>query len=169
MPEEIAKLVAEKAAAAANTDHQKSIKDRLRDIMDLFKVSRYRPLPTGSVFMDEDRLVRGGSIGNQTRSTGKGSSSKTNSGGGTGGNVYSVFEKVGGTPGKKIKPDPFPEVQWVTVNNGTRDPKDMEDRAAKYLQDLNLLLINADFSVFTDMIDFFSKGIQRSAGHHGGN
>lgn len=164
MPDEIAKLVAEKAAAAANTDHQRSIKDRLKDIMDLFKVSRYRPSPTGSVFIDEDRLIRGGNIGSQNRNTGKNNSSKPNTGGGTGGNVYAVFEKVDGTPGKKIKPDPFPQVQWVTVNNGTRDPKDMEDRAAKYLQEQNLLLINADFTVFTDMIGFFRKEYKDAPG-----
>jgi hypothetical protein len=157
MPEEIAKLVAEKAAAAANTDHQKSIKDRLKDIMDLYKVSRYRLTPTGTSFIDEDRLIRGGNIGTQNRTIGKTNTSKQNTGGGTGGNVYAVFEKVDGQPGKKIKPDPFPQVQWVSVTNETRDPKDMEDRAAKYLQDQNLLLINADFSVFTDMVSFFNK------------
>jgi len=157
MPDEIAKLVAEKAAAAANTDHQKSIKDRLKDIMDLFKVSRYRPSATGTVFIDEDRLVRGGNIGTQNRSSGTGGSSKTAAGGGTGGNVYAVFEKVDGTPGTKIKPDPFPQVRWVSATNGTRDSKDMDDRAAKYFQDQNLLLINADFSVFTDMMSFFRK------------
>jgi hypothetical protein len=157
MPEEIAKLVAEKAAAAANTDHQKSIKDRLKDIMDLFKVSRYRLTQNGSAFIDEDRLIRGGNIGSQNRGNGKNGTGKTQTGGGTGGNVYAVFEKVDGVQGKKIKPDPFPEVRWVTVANGTREPKDMEDRAAKYLQEQNLLLINGDFSVFTDMIGFFRK------------
>lgn len=100
MPEEIAKLVAEKAAGAANTDHQKSIKDRLKDIMELFKVSRYKPSPTGSAFIDDDRLVRGGNIGNQNRTTGKTNSLKTNSSGGTGGNVYAVFEKNDGAQGK---------------------------------------------------------------------
>jgi hypothetical protein len=164
MPDEIAKLVADKAAAAANTDHQNSIKERLKGIMDLFKVSRYRPSPTGSVFIDEDRLARGGGIGTQNRNPGKANSAKHNSGGGTGGNVYAVFEKIDGTQGKKVKPDPFPQVRWVTVSNGTRDPKDMEDRAAKYLQDQNVLLINADFTVFTDMVNFFKKDFNEAPG-----
>jgi hypothetical protein len=55
-------------------------------------------------------------------------------------------------------------VQWVTVTNGTRDSKDMEDRAAKYLQDQNILLINADFSVFTDMMNFFKREFKDIAG-----
>jgi hypothetical protein len=165
MPDEIAKLVAEKAAAASNTDHQKSIKDRLKDIMDLFKVSRYRLSTAGSVLIDEDRMIRGGNIGNQNRNACQsGSSSKHSGGGGTGGNVYAVFEKINGTQARKTKPDPFPEVRWVSVSNGTRDPKDMEDRAAKYLHDQNLLLINADFSVFTDMTGYFRKEYKDTPG-----
>ena len=34
---------------------------------------------------------------------------------GPAGNVYEVFEKSDGSPAKKIKPDPFPEVQRVTM------------------------------------------------------
>jgi len=33
----------------------------------------------------------------------------------------------------------------------------MEDRAAKFLDDKNLLLINADFRVFSDMVGHFEK------------
>jgi len=158
LPNEIAKLVAEKAAAAINTDHQKSIRERLKDIMDLFRISRYKPIASGSLFLDGDRLTRGGGIGNLTRQTEKNESSKTNSmGGGTGGNVYAVFEKVDGIPGKKVKPDPFPEVRWVSVKDGTREVGDIEDRAAKYLSDQNILFINADFTVFNDMVSYFRK------------
>ena len=68
-----------------------------------------------------------------------------------------MFEKVGGTLGRKVKPDPFPTVRWVSVKDGTREHGDIEDRAAKYLADQNLLLANADFRVFGDMIAFFSR------------
>lgn len=157
LPEEIAQLVAEKAAAAANTDHSKSIRDRLKEIMDLFKLSRYRPTPGGDALIDQERLVRGGQIGDQTQSPRMpGDGGRPGIAGGKGGNIYSVFEKVGGTPGKKIKPDPFPTVRWVSVKDGTREYGDIEDRAAKYLADQNLLLANADFRVFGDMIKFFA-------------
>jgi hypothetical protein len=43
------------------------------------------------------------------------------------------------------------------VKDGTREHGDIEDRAAKYLSDQNLLLANADFRVFGDMIAFFAK------------
>src|SRR5712691_7724021 len=158
LPDEIAQLVEEKAAAAANTDHARSIRERLKEIIDLFRLSRYRPTPGGDALIDEERLVRGGRVGDQSRgSRTSGDGGRTGPGGGAGGNVYAVFEKVGGTPGRKVKPDPFPTVRWVSVKDGTREYGDIEDRAAKYLADQNLLLANADFRVFGDMATFFSK------------
>jgi predicted acetyltransferase len=158
LPNEIAQLVAEKAAAASNTDHQKSIRERLKDIMSLFRISRYKATPDGNVYIDEASLVRGGSSGSNSRSSGKSESIGRNlSSGGTGGNVYAVFEKVDGILGKKVKPDPFPDVRWISVLDQTREYGDMEDRAAKYLIGQNILFINSDFTVFTDMIKFFKN------------
>jgi hypothetical protein len=158
LPDEIAELVAEKAAAAANTDHGQSIRDRLKEIIDLFKLSRYRPTPGGPTLIDEEVLVRGGRVSEVIREPRpRGDGGKPGGPGGASGNVYAVFEKVGGTPGKRVKPDPFPHVNWVSVKDGTREYGDIEDRAAKYLADQNLLLANADFRVFADMIAFFAK------------
>jgi hypothetical protein len=158
LPPEIAELVAEKAAAASNTDHSKSIRDRLKEILDLFKISRYRPTAGGTALIDEERLVRGGrTIDTIRESHVPSEGGKAGGAGGVAGNVYAVFEKPAGSPGKKIKPDPFPVVKWVTVKNGTREYGDMEDRAAKYHADQNLLLANADFRVFADMVAFFVK------------
>jgi hypothetical protein len=158
LPDEIAKLVAEKAAASADTDHGKSIRDRLKEIMSLFKLSRYRPTSGGDISIDEDRLVRGGRIGDRSHGTGaSGDGGRSGSVGGTAGNVYAVFEKANGTPGKRVKPDPFPTVRWVSVKDGTREYGFIEDRAARYLSEQNMLLANADFRVFEDMVAFFVK------------
>jgi hypothetical protein len=46
-----------------------------------------------------------------------------------------------------------PEVQWVSVENGTRTPPDLEDRAAKYLPQQDTIQANADFRVFNDMTE----------------
>lgn len=156
LPKEIAALVAEKAAAAAEEDHSKSIKERLKDILDIYKVSRYKPSPTGDVFIDNSELTRGGAprnVGTTRRKSGDSNGSV----GGPLGNVYAVFEKTDGVPAKKTHPDVFPEVRWVSTTNGTREPGDIEDRAAKYLREQNLLLINADFRVFVDMVNFFMQ------------
>lgn len=63
LPEELAKFVNSKAAAAANTDHEKAIRERLKEILDLFKLSRYRPASDGSAMIDAETLARGGQSG----------------------------------------------------------------------------------------------------------
>lgn len=44
----------------------------------------------------------------------------------------------------------------VIAADGSREPGDMEDRAAKYLQEQNLLFINGDFRAFIDMTKHFT-------------
>ena len=53
MPKRLAEFVCEKAAALTEKDHISSIKDRLKNVMDLYKVSRYRPVPAGVYLSDE--------------------------------------------------------------------------------------------------------------------
>jgi hypothetical protein len=155
LPKEIADFVAEKAAATVNTDHSATIRNRLKDILHLYEISRFKPAIKGPYTTDEDRVLSAGSkivhSGNRIiKESDKGNS-------GTGGNVYSIFQKNNGTPSTKVKPDPFPEVRWVSVKNKTREPGDIEDRAGKFLTEQNLLLINADFSAFTDLVDHFLR------------
>jgi len=164
MPEEIKKLVEEKAAGSAATDHTKSIRERLKDLLDLYKVSRYKPSSDGSVMMDDQRLIRSGlAPGISAGSDGGGQRGQQGAGTRSGnkdgelGNVYSIFEKTDGVPGKLTKSDPFPVTRWVSIKDGTREYGAIEDRAAQYLADQNLLLINKDFRVFVDMITHFVK------------
>ncbi len=48
-------------------------------------------------------------------------------------------------------------MKWVSVKDGTREYGAIEDRAASFLSDQNLLLVNADFRVFSDMMAHFAK------------
>lgn len=158
MPREIQKLIKEKAAEASDSDHARTIRERLKAILELYRVSRYRPLPSGDLVVDPQQLTRGGASSGRGRSgekDGDGASGATGSG--KSGNVYTLFEKKNGVPGQKVQPDPFPEVLWITVKNGTRISPDLEDRAARFLYDQNKLLVNADFRVFEDMIARFVK------------
>ena len=160
MPKQLAQFVSEKASALTERDHVSSIKERLKNVMDLFKVSRYRPAPAGVYLSDETSAVRVG----QSPFSG----SKSQGGGGVGkdvgvatkgqrdgevGNIYHLFEKKGGIPSDKLDADPFPTVRWVSIKDGGRTEDDgTEDKAATYISSQNTLLINADFRVFTDMI-----------------
>ncbi len=171
MPGELKEFIDEKGAAAASTDHTHSIRERLKSILSLYRLTRYRPSSAGEFMVDESQTARGGKTGNQqqnvasTRNPGSGQSKSV---GGKAGNVYSLFERKNGTPATRVRPDPFPHVAWVQVSDGTRAPGFLEDRAAKYLLDQNSLQINGDFRAFTDMIDHWclevgdKKGIRET-------
>ena len=159
MPKQLAEFVHEKAAAAVTEkDHLSSIKDRLKNVMDLYKVSRYRPAPAGVYLSDESSAVRvgrspfsgamsegGGGSGHEVGAATKGDRD------GEIGNIYHLFEKKEGVPSNKSAVDPFPVVIWVKKSGRTEDDG-MEDKAAKFIQNQNTLLLNADFRVFTDMV-----------------
>jgi Histidine kinase-, DNA gyrase B-, and HSP90-like ATPase len=172
MPKQLAEFIREKAAAITEKDHISSIKDRLKNVMELYKVSRYRPAPAGIYLSDESSSVRvGPSRYSGTRSEGGGgvgSEIGTASRGprdGEVGQIYHLFEKKGGVPSEKTTADPFPVVRWVSVKNGSRTEDDgMEDKAATYIPNQNTLMINADFRVFTDMIARLCKEKDVSVG-----
>ena len=63
-----------------------------------------------------------------------------------------------------IHPDVFPRVQWVSLKDGTRNPGDIEDRAARFMLEQNVLQINADFRVFGDMTNYWNREIGAKAG-----
>lgn len=160
MPKEIIDLMEEVASGSEANDHSQSIRDRLKAIMEMYRVSRYRPNPTGTMETDLGRPVTGGVPREQGQSNTGDSLSKGGSSGGSGGTVggiYSAFLKNGGEKADRVEPDIFPIVRWVSVNDKTRQPGDIEDRAARYVPEQNALLINADFRVFTDMVSFWWK------------
>jgi hypothetical protein len=162
MPEEIEALMAEVAAGTGSTDHSKSIRERLKPYRDLFRVSRYRRVKDGSLTIAQD--TEGGRprekdpTEKQQRKSGGGGM------GGRAGGVYALFAAESGNPGEEVRADPDPKVYWITVANGTRSRDQLEDRAAKYLATQNVLQINADFRIFTDMIDRWAERYSHVAG-----
>lgn len=149
-PAEIKKLMEEVTAGKVDSDHKQAIKDRLRQIRELMKISRYRPTSKGSL------SVTGEEPGGKAKEDGSTRGESGGRGGGRGGQaggVYALFVGDDGVPGEEIIPELDPQVVWISVLDGTRTPHLLEDRAAKYLPDLNLLQINADFRVFMDMIE----------------
>ena len=163
LPAPLQTLVEEVAAGASQVDHQKAIRERLRNILDLFRVSRYRPATDGEVHVDPARLQRSATRSGSA-SGGSPRDGRSRSTGGAAGGIYSVFLKKGGEPAQTVNPNLFPRTTWVSVQDGTREHGDMEDRAARYLIDQNTLLINADFRVFKDMIERWTKEVPLSAG-----
>lgn len=164
MPAEIRKLVDDTASASTGRDHREAIRDRLKQISELFKLSRYRPTPLGDFLIEDDVPHRGGKSTIEELERRSSRSSRPGGKGGRAGDVYAVFATETGQPAGKIKADPFPEVLWVSAEDGTREPGFLEDRAAKFLPDQNLLQINGDFRVFRDMVERWCRRYSEVAG-----
>lgn len=149
MPEEVKRLMEEIIAGASSHDHRAAIKERLRVVRDLFKISRYRPARAGKLHVVEE--TAGGSP--RQSDTERTANARTSGGrGGRAGGIYALFVDDQGNPGEEVEADVDPIVHWISVQDGTRTRDLLEDRAAKYLPDQNILQVNADFRVFTDMI-----------------
>ena len=109
LPPELKELVEEAGAKAADSDHSKSIRNRLKQIWDLLKISRYRKTTSGrhSVGLD---TVPGGEpkvLDELTHCNG----SKAGGRGGKAGDLYSMFLTSGGVPAKEISVACSTEVQ----------------------------------------------------------
>lgn len=170
MPDPIRKLMDDIASGAAGTDHSKSIRERLKSLIDLYRVSRYRPSPDGALRISEPHPTAGGQMVTSTIRGAEGGGGGRGRGvrGGPVGGVYSAFLKNDGVPGAQVKPDVFPEVKWVSTRDGTRERGDIEDKAARYLAEQHLLLINSDFRVFADMIEHWTERYEKEHGHTAG-
>lgn len=166
IPDEIKELMEEIASKASSPDHSKSIRDRLKALMDLYKVSRYKPSPNGALRIDDPAPGAGGRTSNPVTSGG-GSGGGRGQGGPVGG-VYSAFLKKAGQPGTRVRPDLFPQVVWVSLAEGTREPGEIEDKAARYLPEKHMLKINTDFRVFADMVQHWMEMYAKEHGERAG-
>ena len=155
-------MMEEIAAGSQSADHKKAIKERLRQIRDLLRISRYRRRRKGVVTVREveeevveevegpvktERSPRPPLPGTPEPGTPR------PGGGATRTERYfrSLVADVGVTV-EEVLDETDPDVRWVSADDGTRTPPDMEDRAAKYVPEGDLILINADFRGFADMV-----------------
>jgi hypothetical protein len=170
MPSELIALIERVGSASDSSDHSRSIWERLKAVRDIFRLSRYRAVRKGTLEIgaDEDRLGDDAAVDDTeldqdptldpdpdptpepepepepTTRRPRGPSKADQ--------LFSMFLKAGGVPGEEVEGEQGPRTKWLSVTNGTRTAGDMEDRAAKYLPEEDLILINADFRVFNDMI-----------------
>ncbi len=163
MPSEI-RAFQDRLAAAVPPESTDAIRDRLKAIRDLFTFSRYRQVKKGPFLLDENSLLPGGVGSDNSGGGGTGDGTRTGGGGrrtgrgtGPGTNIYALFQGTKGVPGVQTKNIVEPLTRWISVETGTRSPGDLEDRAAKYLNNQHLILINADFRVFKDMVERWCK------------
>ena len=162
MPEPIVRLMDRVAAGSTQNGNAQSIRDRLKQIQELFKFSRYRPNPDGRHRIDDQVPNTGGrSKTDGPDSGGAGGGSGGGGGGGRNsgrvGDIYSFFADTGTTAAEEVGGFVDPLVRWVSVKDQSRTSEFLEDRAAKYLPETNTIQANADFRVFRDMVDRWTR------------
>jgi hypothetical protein len=161
MPDNLVRLQEEIGAQAGEKDHKKAILERLKQIKELLRFSRFRPHKEGLVTVEPqtspgaDASPHGGHH-EGTREAGKK--------GGRAGDIYALYAESGEITADPIDIFDTPIPKWVSIDDGTRTPPDLDDRAAKFLLQQNLLMINADFRVFTDMIDRWTQAYSHIPG-----
>ncbi|MGF1472101.1 MAG: hypothetical protein ACFB50_10220 [Rubrobacteraceae bacterium] len=151
LPQEIRALIDEVAGRSLMADHKKSIRDRLKNLIDdLFNLKRYRRKAGGKHAVTEEVV---GGTPFENRNGAKNSEGSGGSSGGRAGGLYAVFADYSGDEGEEVQNDKFPSVQWVTEKDGSREPPDLDGRAARYLPEQNTLVANGDYLGFVSMID----------------
>jgi hypothetical protein len=163
MPDEIRKLVDEVSAGTSTGDFKQAIKDRLRQIQDLFKLSRFRPSRHGKALVNDEDTTLGGTS-TTTAEKRRGGASGGGGRGGRAGNVYALFLASQGSQAEELRVRQLPDVKWITATAGTRTPPDLDDRAARYIVQDNLVQANGDFRVFTDMVERWCKEYKHVTG-----
>jgi len=155
MPDELVQLQEEIGGQASERDHKKAILERLKQIKDLLRFSRFRPAKDGVSTIEPESSTHGGEP--VPRGGHRDGGHESGKKGGRAGDIYALFAEASAIAADPVDSFNEPETQWVAVEDHTRTPPDLDDRAAKYLLQQNLLMINADFRVFTDMVDRWTQ------------
>lgn len=149
MPEELVKFEKEAADKLGSNDYTDNLKDKLKDLLKFFKLGKYKKNPGGSIFVTDEEIES--ESGNVLLGNNKRQKKITSSPGKKHGEIkemLSMYEKKSQTKGNRVEADPYPEVKWVSLSEGTRDETEMVDRAARYHKNLNIVRANRDFSGF---------------------
>jgi hypothetical protein len=166
MPDQLIELQDQIGSRAGERDHKKAILERLKQIKDLLRFSRFRPTKSGSALVNPEYGSQGGEAGTQVIATREGGGAPGNKGG-RAGDIYALFAESGSVSADPLESFNEPRTQWVSTEDGTRTPPDLDDRAAKFLLQQNLLMINADFRVFTDMVQRWEEAYAHVPGAKG--
>jgi hypothetical protein len=155
LPEDLINLQDEISARASEKDHRKAILERLKYIHDLLRFSRFRAAKNGATPIAEGTGVSGVRASprqERTETESKPPRKRTQPN-----DVFALFAEAAQIYGAPTDDMHEPNTVWITEKDGSRTPPDLDDRAAKFLSERNLIMINADFRVFSDLVDRWKK------------
>lgn len=144
--------------------HDNSIRERLKSLRELFKLSRYKAAQNGHFIADPNSEAQFGTAGFLTGERTDKARQNLSGRGSTPGSIATallsqlVQEGENGVEAIKVEPDPFPKVQWTNEH----DSPQLVDRGAEYVPSSNLILANTNFSGVRDVIEYFSRTFQDS-------
>jgi hypothetical protein len=166
LPLEIEQLIANELAAADGKGEIEKIKERLKDVRRFFRLPRYRRATNGTDLTKDD------ASGREPETVTPRSRVKRNprvrpvvsSTTAAGANPADRNRRLAadGEPSAHVpNDDDDPHFIWVSLDGvnakAHRDPGEMEDRAATYIRQSNLIKGNADFRGFTDLVEHFAQ------------
>lgn len=156
MPDALREMMEDIVSRADTGSFADEVKRRLREMKDLLRMSRYRRTSAGTV------SVSGEAPGGVVRPAGRSLETKTHStasgAGGSAANLYAAYLAADGDQAEQLQNrDTTPEVRWVSVVDGTRDHGLLEDKAARYVPEQNLILANSDFRGFQRIIEVLGE------------
>lgn len=156
-PQEIRDYMDSIIAGTKGVDNSESIMERLKAYVKLFRLSRYRSQPGGPLRAGE-RVSGGrppGESNNSLESVQR--EPATHRPGSQTGDLLASMLAADGDEAAALPPaePPIPTVVWLSVSEGASIPDLLDDRAALYLPEDNLIQANGDFRVYTDMADYW--------------
>ncbi|MEZ5870753.1 MAG: ATP-binding protein [Nitratireductor sp.] len=156
-PSELTEFIKAKLSVGLKEDHQQSIRKRLAEVQEFYKLSRFRLDDKGQATTDPES-ESSARTGEGADERGVGGAQRTSASGNHHGPIAEILRgrtKPKGDPSSSVKPDSFPVVIWVSKSNGRRGDDELVDRAACYLERDNVLKINEDFQGITDVCDYY--------------
>lgn len=163
MPTEIQAHIDSVISGSGSDSHQDSIKERLDNYEKLYRLSRYRPRRGGTFTIEDPQHGRRRNRRQRNREDeGRESGSSSKRSDTAGSLLASMLAQEGISAEEASKGLTIPKAKWISLEDGTRAEGEIEDRAAKFLREDNLIKINADFRGFTDMIDYWcdERGVE---------
>lgn len=153
MPPAIKQMMDTIMADVDTGDYDDDVKRRLREIRDLYQIQRYRRTPDGPLLTDGE--IPGGVSGVTETERGRRVTPGTRPNrGGAQSDLYGAFITEDGAPAERTRQqNNLPEIQFISLIKGTREVGVLEDRAAKYLPEMNIIQVNEDFRVFVTMME----------------
>lgn len=158
MPPELKVFLDTLLSEGAKDSHTESIRERLKSLQALYKVSRYKQVTQSTMYAEADSVSTfetAAPVNGEPSGIAKKLNKKPGSVPGSLATslLTTLVEKQNGVPVSEVAPDPFPTVKWVSV----AEAEQLTDRAAEYVSTAHMILANKEFQGLLDLISYFTK------------